>query len=161
MCSNIYISTLTYIYIEGLNPVYKYTYIYIIAIHFMHHLVTMHHNQIYFIHISILTKYSDQVQPRPHSQPMSACWMREPLFNLECPEELMKHRLWSKKKRFFKEREETGWNKFFYKVLEWMDHHARGDDVNLSLHTCPNSETCIGQSLVMFFVCLFIAESYL
>jgi hypothetical protein len=36
MCSNIYISTLTYIYIEGLNPVYKYTYIYIIAIHFIH-----------------------------------------------------------------------------------------------------------------------------
>ncbi len=32
----------------------------------MHHLVTMHHNQIYFIHISILTKYSDQVQPRSH-----------------------------------------------------------------------------------------------
>ena len=66
MCSNIYISTLTYIYIEGLNPVYKYTYIYIIAIHFMHHLVTMHHNQIYFIHISILTKYSDHVQLRSH-----------------------------------------------------------------------------------------------
>ncbi len=32
----------------------------------MHHLVTMHHNQIYFIHISIFTKYSDQVQPRSH-----------------------------------------------------------------------------------------------
>ena len=32
----------------------------------MHHLVTMHHKQIYFIHISILTKYSDQVQPRSH-----------------------------------------------------------------------------------------------
>ncbi len=32
----------------------------------MHHLITMHHNQIYFIHISILTKYSDQVQPRSH-----------------------------------------------------------------------------------------------
>ena len=39
--------------------------IYIHLIH-MHHLVTMHHNQIYFIHISILTKYSDQVQPRSH-----------------------------------------------------------------------------------------------
>jgi hypothetical protein len=26
----------------------------------------MHHNQIYFTHISILTKYSDQVQPRSH-----------------------------------------------------------------------------------------------
>jgi hypothetical protein len=34
--------------------------------------------------------------------------MREPLSDLECPEELMKHRLWSKKKRFFKERDETG-----------------------------------------------------
>ncbi len=32
----------------------------------MHHLVTMHHNQIYFIHISILTKYSDHVQLRSH-----------------------------------------------------------------------------------------------
>ena len=37
-----------------------------------------------------------------------------------------------------------------------MDHHALGDDVKLSL--CANSKTCIGQSLVMFFVCLFIAN---
>jgi hypothetical protein len=27
---------------------------------------------------------------------------------VECPKELMKHRLWSKKKRFFKERGEIG-----------------------------------------------------
>ena len=39
-----------------------------------------------------------------------------------------------------------------------MDQHVLKDDVKLSLHTCPNSETCIGQSLVMFFVCLFIAN---
>jgi hypothetical protein len=32
----------------------------------MHNLVNMHHNQIYFIHISILTKYSDHVQLRSH-----------------------------------------------------------------------------------------------
>ena len=33
------------------------------------------------------------------------------------------------------------------------------DDVKLSLHTCSNGETCIGQSLVMFFVCLFISQA--
>ena len=43
-----------------------------------------------------------------------------------------------------------------FKVKEWMGHHALGDDVKLSL--CANSKTCIGQSLVMFFVCLFIAN---
>jgi hypothetical protein len=30
----------------------------------------------------------------------------------------MKHRLWSKKKRFFKGRDETGVTKYFDKVLE-------------------------------------------
>jgi hypothetical protein len=33
--------------------------------------------------------------------------VREPLFDLECPEELMKHRLWRKKVWFFMERGEN------------------------------------------------------
>ncbi len=47
-----------------------------------------------------------------------------------------------------------------FKVKEGMDQHVLKDDVKLSLHTCPNSETCIGQSPVMVFVCLFIAQPY-
>jgi len=37
-----------------------------------------------------------------------------------------------------------------------MGHHALGNDVKLSL--CANSKTCIGQSLMMLFVFLFIAN---
>jgi hypothetical protein len=72
MCSYIYLHLHIYIYIYIKKVSSPYIniliWIYFISTHFihMHHLVTMHHNQIYFIHISILTKYSDQVQPRSH-----------------------------------------------------------------------------------------------
>ena len=43
------------------------------------------------------------------SQSATVCLVSVRALNcVECPKELMKHRLWSKKKRFFKEREEIG-----------------------------------------------------
>ncbi len=71
----------------------------------------------------------------------------------------MKHRLWSKNKRFFKGRDETGVTKYFDNVLEWTVQHTREGEINPfmphvrgcasskpSLHTGPNRKTCIRQS---------------
>ncbi len=69
----------------------------------------------------------------------------------------MKHRPWSMKMRFFKERYETG-EQYFDMVIRWKLKHTRGNELNPTLPLVrgyasskpslpgPNSETCIGQS---------------
>ena len=87
-----------------------------------------------------------------HRKPFSAWWLREPLCDVECPEELMKHRLWSKKKRFFKRRR-WNWITIFclWSRSEWIITHWE----TMSSYPCvPTVRLALG-SLLWCSLCVY------